>query len=339
MNLLLTLNISISKEELSSLLDGKNLNLQTKSISDVSIKINDKENDKITLETKNIKDINKIKNDTDDIENISSPVSSIFSDKKKSFIRTAVEKIAAEEPPETQDIPFAIKTKEEIEEETPEEFIAVKDEKFKTFISNYEELMLAIHEAKDKSSNINIDEIKDSRKKLLALEQKELEESIDKDAFIVNEKCGSLVMNDLGGITLDLNKPFNLSRISAKRLIQSRDLRELIKNGTLKIIKPNEIDGYIKKISKNSDMYGLKTFSSKDDAEESLFSKSNNGIIDDENNEKEENNDLLLTEKELDEENEEEKLIKQLDIKENKVSQEDGLILSGNIRKTKHGNS
>lgn len=189
--------------------------------------------------------------------------------KSTSGKKTPVDKIAATRPPEKNEVAHAIKEKSEIE--TPESFKIHDDSEFKSFVSNFSELMNAINVAKKKDSGIVLDEIEDARERALAYEEKESLESIDQHAYVVNDKYGSIGISDLG-ITLPLNVPYDLSRVSAKRLSSSYDLRNMIESNMIKIITPSEIGEYIEKATEPAYQDGLEVYSDSREAEEAIAS-------------------------------------------------------------------
>ena len=164
---------------------------------------------------------------------------------KPDKIRTVVNKMAAEEPPEIGEEGYAFKTKEEIGEEIPKVFEETKNPSFKEYVDSLEALDIAVKKARNKMSAINPENIQDPRKRAEAIELKEKSEAIDVNAFIVNDKCAVLAINDLG-INLSLNAPYNLANISAKRIWGSRDLKAMFDANLVKFIQPNEIDSYVK---------------------------------------------------------------------------------------------
>ena len=175
--------------------------------------------------------------------------------------RTAVDKIAVTKAPDQAQVPHAIVPKEEIQ--TPEPFKEVVDNKeYKDFVTNLQELMVEVEKAKNKVADIDLSAITDPRLRAVEMERKESLESIDKTAYIVNEKAGVLTLNDLD-ITLALNAPYDLSNISAKRIAASSELKSLLKAEYIKFIAPSQIDEYVKKAEEGGTHYGLKVFDRK----------------------------------------------------------------------------
>lgn len=71
-------------------------------------------------------------------------------------------------------------------------------------------------------------------------------EGMDKNAFVVNEKFGNFYLSDVG-IQFKLNEPVNLANYSARRLSCSRDFVAAMKNGTLKLLNPDDVGKYLAK--------------------------------------------------------------------------------------------
>ena len=129
--------------------------------------------------------------------------------------------------------------------------------------------------ARNKISDIDIDSIQDPRRRAVAIEEKEKQEAIDATAYIVNDKCASLAINDLG-INLILNSPFNLANISARRLANSKDLRAMFNAKLVKFINPSEIPIYLKRAEDFDQDFGLPVYSSPEEAEESMAKSTRN---------------------------------------------------------------
>lgn len=161
--------------------------------------------------------------------------------------RTVVDRVAVTKAPERTQISHAVKRAEEIV--TPEEFPEYEETQFISFVSSFSELMMAVKAAQGKESEIDLDKIDDPRQKAIAKEIKEQAESIDMPAYIVNDSCASLSINDMD-LSLVLNTPFNLSNISAKRLQNSGDLKAMIRQKLVKFINPDEIGKYMNIASK-----------------------------------------------------------------------------------------
>jgi hypothetical protein len=105
----------------------------------------------------------------------------------------------------------------------------------------------------------------------VAMEQKEKEEAIDIPAYVVQESCRSLTINDLN-ISLTLNVPYDLSNISAHRIASSIELKKLIKNGTVKFVRPEELEDYVDRAEEafSTDDRGLQTYSNIGDAADDI---------------------------------------------------------------------
>jgi hypothetical protein len=161
-------------------------------------------------------------------------------------------------PKNREDRRYAIKTQKEITEEVPEMFEETKNPKFQEYIADFDQLMNAVKLAQSKDYGIDIDSIQDSRKKAIAMEEKERAESIDNPAYIVNDKYASLTLNDLD-IQLVLNSPYNLANISAKRLAASKELKAMINAGSIKFINPADVASYMFKAASDTSM-GLEVF-------------------------------------------------------------------------------
>ena len=179
-------------------------------------------------------------------------------------VRTPVDRVAAM----ATDVEAAhsIKTQEEIVEELPEPFEITQQPEFRNYVESLEALDEAIEAAKNKITDIDPDSIQDPRKRAEAMEIKEKLESIDVDAYIVNDKCANLAINDLG-INLVLNSPYNLSNISARRLLGSRELKNMFKAKLVKFIRPEEIPLYTKKAEFSVEDRSIDVYSSPEEAE------------------------------------------------------------------------
>jgi hypothetical protein len=188
--------------------------------------------------------------------------------------RTAVDRLAATVAPEQGAEGQAIVTKDEVP--TPQEFRQLEDPECKTFVSSLQELMVEVEAAKTKSSGIDLDSIANPRERALAKEQKEQMEAIDKSAFVVNDQAGVLSINDLD-ITLALNMPYDLSKISAKRIAGSSELKGLIRSGLIKFITPDEIPQYTNRAVYEAP--SLSVFDNKDQAEANMATMQDNSAV------------------------------------------------------------
>jgi hypothetical protein len=193
-------------------------------------------------------------------------VQNIFSteDLKTTSRPNYIDKLAVRHAPEKEEVPYAVKSKSEIV--TPKEFKEYNNPNFRQFVSNVQELMEEVSIAKDKTSNIDLDSITNPREKAVAIEMKEREEAIKIPAYIVNDSCAFIRINDMD-ISLGLNMPFDLSKISAKRIYASNDLKHVLDKKMVKIISQDQIQSYLSKISQE-DPYkqGLEVYGDKDSA-------------------------------------------------------------------------
>lgn len=183
--------------------------------------------------------------------------------------RSAVDRMAVMDIDEDDEEAHSIKTKEEITEEIPETFAVTKEPAYRNYIESLAELDKAIAAAKNKVSDIDPDSIQDPRKRAEAMEIKEKLESIDVDAFIVNDKCANLAINDLG-INLVLNNPYNLSNISARRLLGSKELKSMFNAKLVKFIKPEEVSFYMNRAVRAIEKPTLDVYSSPEEAEDHM---------------------------------------------------------------------
>ena len=183
--------------------------------------------------------------------------------------RSPIDRLAVTEAPEKKNVAHAIKTREEIV--IPEEFSEIQDPDYKNFVSNFDELMVSLRQAQTKDSGIDLDAIKDARQRAIAKEAKERAEAIDLPAYIVIEKCAAVRINDMD-ISLMQNVPYNLSNISAKRVMESRELRSLINSGIIKFIRPDEVESYKAKAQGEVEKATLDTFSNHKEAERAIES-------------------------------------------------------------------
>jgi len=266
----------------------------------------------------------------DETPSNSSPVhAAIFSTiPKKGENAPVIDKLAAVHPPEKGEEAHAVVAKEDVT--TPDLFAQGDNKACKTWIGNMEELIRAISDAKGKSSDIDPDMAHNDRERALLLELKERDEAIDKPAWIVNTGGGTLIINDLD-ITLPIASPYDLSNISARRIIMSRDLKELIKGGYVKFLSPEEKDKFILGTDQATLSVGLDVFDSPEQAEAHMASSvSQNPIIDDKNA-------IDITASDLENPTEGESMVMNLtqDMPETKVGEP--LIPTETSRHTTHG--
>lgn len=167
--------------------------------------------------------------------------SSIFSTiPQKHQAEKLIEKIAVVNPPEKGQESRAIKK----EVEVPKEFSQLKTKECSSWIRNMEDLVVALNKAKNKKSTIDVNSARNERERLVLQEAKEREEAIDESAWIINDKVGNLSINDLD-VSLQLNSPYNLSNLSSRKLLNSKDLMALSREGYIKFISPEEKDRII----------------------------------------------------------------------------------------------
>jgi len=199
-------------------------------------------------------------------------VGNIFSNaQSRSKKRTPVDKLAATNPPEEEEVPNAIITEEE--KVIPKPFKTTKNSGYKKFVLSLEQLMVEIQKAKNKNiEDIDLSQAKTEREKAVLTEIKEQSEGIDVPAWIVNDKAGNISVNDLG-LHLPLNSPRDLSKISAKRLAISSELKALIKSGYIRFISPEEKDQIIIEGLEEKDEFGLKVYSHHDAAMDAIGSE------------------------------------------------------------------
>jgi hypothetical protein len=158
------------------------------------------------------------------------------------------------------------------EQQVPQQFQQTQEPDFIRFVKTYEELIHEVKESQGKNSDIRLDHIQNDRERALAKERKEMEESIGTDAYVVNEKCASLTINDID-LVLPLNMPRNLGNISAKRLASSRELWGLFKQGMIRIVSPKEAQHLLKNAGNMTQTYvpELEIYDSAYEAEDNTF--------------------------------------------------------------------
>lgn len=216
---------------------------------------------------------------------------------------SAVSKMAATEAPSEGEESHAIVPEEEIVcPDEPTQMI-LEDQDYREYVSSLEEL------------------VEEANK----MEMKEQEESIDKEAWIVNDKVGMLSLNDLE-IDLPLNSPRSLNRVSAKRLSISRDLQGALNQGFIRFISPKEKDGMLTVEDVDTDIGEIGTFD-RQEAERRMF-------IEDEDTPQEVDSEIL-DEKDLEAPFEEEGMILNLT---QDLPAEKSAPMEGQKRVTSHGN-
>ena len=178
-----------------------------------------------------------------------SGVSSIFSSlPNKGEEEKIVKKIGAVYAPSQAEVPRAVIQQEQAP--VPQQFAQTQNPSYQNFVTDIDGLMREVEKARDKTYDIDIESIMDPRKRALALEQRELVEGIDASAYVVNVKAGKLEISDLE-ITLVLNMPFDLSKISAKRIAGSRQLIDMLQRGWVKFLDPSETGEWVRKAEEN----------------------------------------------------------------------------------------
>jgi len=240
-----------------------------------------------------------------------------------------VDKLAAVHAPEKGEEAYAVVAKKDIK--VPDAFTQTQEPECKEWISNMEDLIVAVSQARSKKSDIDPDMAHNDRERALLMELKEKDEAIDGPAWIVNECSGKLIINDLD-IILPKNSPYDLSNISARRIIMSRDLKALIKDGLVKFISPAERDQYILKQSKDDFSAGLRVFDSPDEAEANMLNdvSHHNLIIDDKSA-------MEITDEDIEGHTEEESMLINLTKNVPLVDKETKIISGPSSRHTVHG--
>lgn len=240
---------------------------------------------------------------------------------------TIIKKIAVVNAPEEGEEAKAIKKDVEV----PKAFSTLKNEECRTWIKNMEELVDAVNVAKNKKSDIDLDSAQNNRERAILQEMKEKSEAIDTPAWIVNDKVGMLSVNDLN-ISLPFNAPFDLSNISAKRIIASKDLKGLLKAGYVRFISPREKDQFVLKTVDAEAIGGLEVFDNHEQAEESITSgvSSRNTVIDD-------RNAMTITEADVDTKTEEESMV--LNLTQNMPTVKTISEIPSSNRTSTHGNT
>ena len=219
----------------------------------------------------------------------------------KSDEEPVVQKIAVVTPPEKGEESRAIKK----EISTPQEFSKLDESECKEWIADFEGLIEAVRVSRQKQSTIDLESARDDREYAVLKEQKDKEEAIDIPAWIVNDKAGALTINDLD-ISLPLNSPFDLSRIPARKISASKDLKSLLKSGYVKFVSPDERESYISKITEKEEekVSELEVFDNHIQAGASM-----EGVVDTTINEED---NLMITENDMDTLSDEESMIMDL---------------------------
>ena len=191
-----------------------------------------------------------------------STVTNIFNDNK------GKSPIAATRAPETSvERAHAIKPPEVISQQAPEQFKETRQASYKRFVSNLNELMEELDNAKSINANVDFSSVPNpetpsgKRQMAILMEQKESLESIKSDAWVINEKCASLTLRDID-LCLPLNTPVNLNRFSAKKILSSKDLFKFIDDKYIRIITPDEAKDILQIATKQEKIdFGLKAYS------------------------------------------------------------------------------
>jgi hypothetical protein len=237
-----------------------------------------------------------------------------------------IKKIGATRPPENKrQNSTSVKSKTQIQKETPVQFKETQIPEAKKYITNMTQLLEAIHLAENKKSDVDITKIQNPRLKAVAMEEKEKAEAIDYPAFVVNHSRAALTINDLG-ISLSLNIPYNLNNVSAKRLANSKELLSLFRANLIKFVSPDEVQAYRNKVVEQ-ESYGLDVYDNRDQAKAAIgeMSESKTHMV-----KISEENDLSL--KDLEGDTEEEKILKSLPPRKQVEEQDE----DGNIVVTSH---
>lgn len=346
--------ISLSKKIRSILRNGGSIVLASDSINggkgEGTLVIKDRMNKELKIEELFGQETSIIITPIEEIETpLSSTVSNIFYDKgeKNDNQRTLIDKIAATEIPENNNHSYY--NKDEIQ--VPEQFQATQDQGFINYVRDCQELMREINNSKNKSSDIKVEAINENdppavvMNKLMQMEKKEMQESIGKDAYVINKKCASLTINDID-LDLPLNFPKNLGNISAKKLANSKDLWNLFNSDMINLITPQEANHLCKNLHNIMDKGvpgELEIYDSIYDAQEGMYDSSS-GKNKTETHDFRDAEILDLSVESLENDSEEMKNLRMSkDIqKNNNISRNpEALSLSGNVRKSFHssGNS
>ncbi len=154
---------------------------------------------------------------------------------------TLVSKIAATD---AKNVPYAVKSYDQIQKEAPPSIKIVNEVKKKSYIDNFDALKEAVQSALHKKSSIDLSKIDNIFKRAIAEEQMAIEEAIDHTAYVVNTTCASLNIQDMD-YTLSLNMPQDLSRISAKRIANSKQFWSLAKEGLIQMVSPQKAQALV----------------------------------------------------------------------------------------------
>jgi hypothetical protein len=341
--------ISLSKKIRSILRNGGSIVLASDSINggkgEGTLVIKDRMNKELEIEELFGQETSIIITPIEEIETpLNSTVSNIFYDKgeKSNNQRTLIDKIAATEIPENNNHSYY--NKDEIQ--VPEQFQETQDQGFINYVRDCQELIREINNSKNKSSDIKVEAINENdppavvMNKLMQMEKKEMQESIGKDAYVINKKCASLTINDID-LDLPLNYPKNLGNISAKKLANSKDLWNLFNSDMINLITPQEANHLCKNLRNIMDKGvpgELEIYDSIYDAQEVMYDPGS-GKNKPETHDFRDAEILDLSVESLENDSEEMKNLRMSkDIqKNNNISRNpEALSLSGNVRKSFH---
>lgn len=283
MNLIIACEVSLSKKMRSILGSGESVVLSVSNIND------GRGTGRLTLSTDNtdpieVESIGETSIMLKPLEvigdlpgNLDQSVESIFSSLPiKGEKNEVIDKIGVVHPPETKDeVADAMVERKSIK--TPKPFQELDIVECKEYVSNLDELMDEVKIAKAKTvevvktdeQDINSSFAQRARLAAVELEKKEQTEGINKIAWVVNDKVGKLTINDLD-LTLTLNMPFDLSRISSHRIANSNDLRTMFNQKMVRFATPDEISELEIKAIKQIEIPGLDIFNSHEEAEANI---------------------------------------------------------------------
>jgi hypothetical protein len=245
-------NISLSKKLRSLLKSGGSILLTADSIENgkgtALLNISDNRHQDLNVQDLLDKETSIMVTPTgvqEDASSLNASVTNIFSnnDAGQQGRRTSIDRLAATQPPALGDVPHALVQVDEIQ--TPDVFDALNDHDCRNFISDMQELVDEVNASKNKRSDIDLNQYSNARLQAVAMEQMEKDESIGMDAYVVNDSCASLTINDID-LMLPLDMPKNIGHISARRLSASNELWGLLRQGLIKIISPEKAQFLIK---------------------------------------------------------------------------------------------
>lgn len=190
-----------------------------------------------------------------------------------------IQRMAAVNAPAPGQVARAIAPAASVPAQMPTE---IQNPAYQSYVADLEGLIEVVNLAKNKVSDISLQGITDPRELAIQMEAKEQAEAIDVPAYIVNDKCATLTVNDLD-IALSLNMPYDLSKISAKRIAASTELRSLLTSKFVKFISPAEVPAYVAKATGETQHYdvGLEVYDNHEQAEASMASTGGTVLIDD----------------------------------------------------------